>query len=80
MPFGQTQEELDNYRRFDASIEAKFSDRVALGRLNAEITGATALDPTDRQGLLGRVNQYLVDMDKRDAMDRGEDLIPDADA
>lgn len=77
MPFGQTQQELDHYRVLDDRIESLVGNRVQLGRLEAEIKGASALDETDRQELLGRINQYILDMDKADAMSRGEDLMPE---
>jgi hypothetical protein len=77
MSFGQTQEERDNYRLFAQRIESAFADRMALGKLEAEITGGGAIDESDRQALLGRVNQYILDMDKADAMDREQDLIPE---
>lgn len=77
MSFGQTQAERDNFRLFAERIESGFADREGLGRLEAEITGEAALDESDRQALLGRLNQYIVDMDKADAMDREQDLIPE---
>lgn len=79
MPFGQTQEQRDNYRLFDDAIEGAVGDRMALGKLDVQIKGSSALDETDRSALLGRLNQYLVDMDKADAMDRGDDLMGGSD-
>jgi hypothetical protein len=77
MPFGQTQQELDQYRIYDDRVEELFANRVELGKLEAEIKGVDSLDETDRQSLLGRINQYILDMDKSAAMSREQDLMPE---
>lgn len=72
-----SQRETDTLARFDRAIEDNYADRVELGRLADEIQTAD-VDEFDRGVLLGRINQYVVDMDKSDEMteevQRGEDL------
>lgn len=54
------QRQVDAAQQFEGRIEAAFDDVVALGAIRAELLSADLSD-SDRDDLLGRIEQYKAD-------------------